>query len=98
MEISSRSDPQGDPWQPYNEINEELGRFHPSLLEKPQMAVLNKIDLPAVRERLPQVRDAFRQKGVVDLFAISAWTGEGVDDLMREIGRRWEKIRGVTHG
>jgi GTPase len=61
------------------------------------VAVLNKIDLPLVRERIPQVRDAFRQKGV-DLFTISAWTGEGVDDLVREIGRQWEKIRGATHG
>ena len=90
-------DPEGDPWLPYKEINEELGRFHPSLAEKPQMAVLNKIDLPLVRERIPQIRDAFHRKGV-DLFAISAWTGEGVDDLVREIGLRWEKIRGATHG
>jgi GTP-binding protein len=90
-------DPEGDAWHHYAEINEELGKFHPSLAEKPQMAVLNKIDLPVVRERIPQIRDAFRRKGV-DLFAISAWTGEGVDDLVREIGRRWEKIRGATHG
>jgi len=95
--VDIAADPEGDSWRPYEEINEELGRFHPSLVEKPQMAVLNKIDLPAVRERLSQIRDAFRQKGV-DLFAISAWTGEGVDDLVREIGRHWEKIRGVTHG
>ena len=95
--VDIAADPEGDPWRLYEEINEELGRFHPSLVEKPQMAVLNKIDLPAVRERLSQIRDAFRQKGV-DLFAISAWTGEGVDDLVREIGRHWEKIRGATHG
>ncbi len=90
-------DSEGDAWHHYAEINEELKRFHPSLAEKPQMAVLNKVDLPLVRERIPQVRDAFHRKGV-DLFAISAWTGEGVDDLIREIGRRWEKIRGATHG
>ena len=95
--VDIAAEPEGDPWRPYEEINEELGKFHPSLAEKPQMAVLNKIDLPLVRERIPQVKDAFRQKGV-DLFAISAWTGEGVDDLIREIGRQWEKIRGATHG
>jgi GTP-binding protein len=95
--VDVSADPEGDPWQPYDEINEELGRFHPSIREKPQMAVLNKIDLPAVRERQSQIEDSFRQKGV-ELFAISVWTGEGVDDLVQEIGRRWEKIRGVTHG
>jgi GTP-binding protein len=95
--VDIAADPEGDPWLPYEEINEELGKFHPTLVEKPQMAVLNKIDLPPVRERISRVRDAFRQQGV-DLFAISAWTGEGVDDLVREIGRRWEKMRGATHG
>lgn len=95
--VDISGDPEGDPWLHYEEINEELGRFHPSLVEKPHMAVLNKIDLPAVRERISQIRDAFHHKGV-PLLAISAWTGEGVDDLVREIGRQWEKIRGATHG
>jgi GTP-binding protein len=95
--VDIAADPEGDPWRPYEEINEELGKFHVSLLEKPQVVVLNKIDLPHVRERIPQARATFRQKGV-DLFTISAWTGEGVDDLIRAIGRQWEKIRGATHG
>jgi GTP-binding protein len=95
--VDIAADPEGDPWLPYEEINEELRRFHPSLGKKPQMAVLNKIDLSHVRERIAQIRNAFRRKGV-DLFAISGWTGEGVDDLVREIGRRWEKIQGTTHG
>ncbi|MCJ7663475.1 MAG: 50S ribosome-binding GTPase, partial [Desulfobacterales bacterium] len=95
--VDISADPEGDPWRLYEEINEELGRFHPALVEKPQIAVLNKIDLPAVRERISQIRDAFRQKGV-DLLAISGWTGEGVDAVVREIGKQWEKIRGATHG
>jgi GTP-binding protein len=95
LDISA--DLQGGPWLHYEEINEELGKFHPSLLEKPQLAVLNKIDLPAIRERVSQIRDFFRQRGV-DLLAISALTGEGVDEVVREIGKRWEKIRGADHG
>jgi GTP-binding protein len=95
LDIST--DPPEDPWHHYEAINEELGRFHPSLLEKPQVAVLNKIDLPHVRERIPQFKDAFRQRGV-DLLAISALTGEGVDEMVREIGHRWEKLKGAAHG
>jgi GTP-binding protein len=95
LDISA--DPQGDPWHHYEEINEELGKFHPSLLEKPQVVVLNKIDLPEVRERIRPIKDAFRQKGV-DLFVISAVTGEGVDEMIREIGQQWERLKGATHG
>jgi len=95
--VDISADPQNDPWLHYEEINEELGAFHPTLLEKPQMAVLNKIDLPAVRERVSQVRDTFRHHGV-DLYAISAVTGEGVDEVVREIGHRWERLRGTSHG
>jgi GTP-binding protein len=95
LDISS--DPTGDPGQPYDAINEELERFHPSLGEKPQVAVLNKVDLPAVRKRIPEVTDVLRHKGV-DLIPISALTGEGVDEIVREIGHRWERIKGTTHG
>jgi GTP-binding protein len=95
LDISA--DPQADPWRRYEEINDELRKFHPSLLEKPQLAVLNKIDLPTVRERTAQIRDAFRRRGV-ELLAISAATGEGVDEMVQEIGRRWERLRGARHG
>jgi GTP-binding protein len=95
LDISA--DLQGDPWHQYEEINEELGKFHPSLLEKPQVVVLNKIDLPEVRERIRPMKDAFRQKGV-ELFAISAVTGEGVDEMIRETGRQWELLKGAAHG
>jgi GTP-binding protein len=95
MDVST--DPQVDPWLHYVEINEELEKFHPSLVEKPQVVVLNKIDLPAVRERIPQVRDSFRHHGV-DLFTISAMTGEGVDEMVREIGHLWEGIKRETYG
>ena len=95
LDISA--DPPGDPLHNYEEINAELGKFHPSLLAKPQVAVLNKIDLPAVRERIPQAKDAFRQKGV-DLLSISALTGEGVDEMIRDIGHRWERLKVAEHG
>jgi len=90
-------DPQEDPWRQFEEINEELGTFHPSLLERPQLAVLNKIDLSEVRRRIPQIRRSFKGNGV-ELFPISALTGEGVNELVREIGYRWEGLRGEAHG
>ncbi len=95
--IDISTDPQGDPWRHYEETNEELKKFHPSLLEKPQLAVLNKIDLTVVRKKIPQARESFSAKGV-KIFPLSALTGEGVDDLMRETGHRWERLKGEAHG
>jgi GTP-binding protein len=95
LDISA--DPQGDPWHHYEEINEELGKFHPSLIEKPQVVVLNKTDIPSVRERTSHIKDDFREKGV-DLFAISALTGEGVDEMIQKIGHQWEGLTGAVNG
>jgi GTP-binding protein len=61
------------------------------------VVVLNKTDLSPVRERIRNIKDAFRQKGV-ELFSISALTGEGVDEMIREIGRQWERLTGAVHG
>ena len=94
--IDISEEPEGDPWQHYEEINAELGQFHRSLLEKPQVAVLNKIDIPAVRKRVPQVTETFRRHGIT-LLAMSAVTGEGVDAVIYELGRRWERLRGGDH-
>ena len=95
--IDISEEPEGDPWQHYEEINAELGQFNRSLLEKPQVAVLNKIDIPAVRERAPEITAAFQQRGIA-LLTMSAVTGEGVDAVIYELGRRWERLRGGDHG
>jgi GTP-binding protein len=95
--IDISEEPEGDPWRHYEEINAELGQFHPSLLEKSQLAVLNKIDIPAVRKRVPEVTETFRRQGVT-LLAMSAVTGEGVDMVIYELGNRWERLRGMDHG
>src|SRR5512135_1129302 len=43
-----------DPVADYSQINSELALFDPRLAEKPQIVALNKIDQPAVQDRLPQ--------------------------------------------
>jgi GTP-binding protein len=72
-------DPVGD----YDVINQELQLFNPRLADKPQIVVLNKMDLSEVRERWPEVARALRTRDVVEPLAISAATGEGVDALLR---------------
>ena len=44
-----------DPLGDYAVINQELEQFNPLLAEKPQVVVLNKMDLTEVHERWPDV-------------------------------------------
>jgi len=71
------------PVEDMTQVNAELSLYDSALAQKPQLAVVNKIDLPEVRARLAELRDAFRAIATSPLF-ISAATGEGVAELMAE--------------
>ena len=62
-------------------VNTELSLFDSALAQKPQLVVVNKIDLPEVRARLAEIRDSFA--GTKVLF-VSGVTGEGIPELMAE--------------
>jgi len=62
-------------------VNNELSLFDSALAQKPQLVVVNKIDLPQVRARLADLSDAFGSIGITAHF-VSAATGEGVSELM----------------
>lgn len=78
--------PDRDPLHEYRVLNRELLLFDEQLAEKPQVVVVNKIDLPHVRENLEQVTSSFAELGV-RLFPVSAATGEGIPALLDEIAR-----------
>jgi len=65
-------------------VNTELNLFDSALAQKPQIIAINKVDLPQVRARRAEIRDAFASAGTRTLF-ISAATGEGVAELMAEV-------------
>lgn len=83
-----------DPVRAFRALNQELESYHPSLKEKPQILVLNKIDLPSVRERAPEWIEVFREMGY-GLHLISAQTGEGVASLIEKIS---EALEGARNG
>ena len=72
-------------------VNNELSLFDSSLGQKPQLAVVNKIDLPQVRTRLTEIGGAFSNAGTKVIF-ISAATGEGVSELMAETMKMLSQI------
>ena len=76
----------GDPLKDYAVINAELAAFNPVLGRKPQLVVLNKMDLPAARKLWPRVRRTLEQRGV-QVLAISGATNEGVRELVQRIAQ-----------
>lgn len=81
--------PDRDPIREYEALNRELFLFNEELARKPQIVVINKMDLPVVRDNLATVATYFKERNIA-LFPISTATGEGIPDLLDEIaGRLW---------
>ena len=74
-----------DPIADFETINHELEEYDPSLLERPMLVALNKLDIPEARENLERLRAHFASRDY-QLFEISAATGEGVQALLNELG------------
>jgi len=76
------------PVEDYRMINQELEQFNPEMAAKPQLVVVNKLDVTEVREYqevlTEQLLDVIGDKGSSVHF-ISAATGEGVDILLGNI-------------
>jgi GTP-binding protein len=87
----------------YEAIRNELGLYNEELLHKPEIVVLNKIDLiesdpdlleaarKALRERIAQIRGSHPEGG--EPFLISAVSGRGVDGLKNWIYREIRRFR-----
>jgi GTP-binding protein len=72
------------PLKDYDAINRELALFDPALAKRPQVVVLNKVDLPDVKDAQKKLTAAFARRKV-RLLAISAATGAGIDTLLEEV-------------
>jgi len=72
------------PLNDLNSVNTELALFNPILGQRPQIVVVNKIDLPDVEARIPRLKKELGLIGV-PLFFISAATGKGVPQLMAKV-------------
>ena len=70
-----------DPIKDYHQINHELRHFGDRLADKPQIVVINKIDLPEVRERLDSLKSELSGENA-PLYFVSAATTEGVEPLL----------------
>ena len=73
-----------DPIEDYEQLNRELGHYNALLTKLPQIITVNKIDMPEAKANLTRVQEYF---GKQKIFPISAVTGEGVNQLMRQAYR-----------
>ena len=73
-------------------VNNELALFDSRLALKPQLVVINKIDLPDVREKIEILKADFKTIGIKPMF-ISALGGEGVPGLMVEIASMLQEVK-----
>ena len=71
-----------DPLDQYHTINQELAMYDEKLAKKPQIVVLNKLDLSGVRKSADIFQSAVKDKEVV---FISALTGQGLEQLKSQI-------------
>ena len=67
-----------NPLAEYETINQELAKYSPQLMEKPQVVALNKMDLPGTKEAAKAFRAAIQNREVLQ---ISAATRKGVKKL-----------------
>ncbi|MDU8070566.1 MAG: GTPase ObgE, partial [Gemella haemolysans] len=75
-----------DPYEDYKIINQELAEYNMRLLERPQVVVANKMDIPVASDNLKEFKKQLENDGEeVDIVEISAFTRSNVDNLLYKI-------------
>lgn len=75
-----------DPYEDYKVINQELGEYNMRLLERPQVVVANKMDIPVARENLEEFKKKLAADGNdAEIVEVSAFTRTNIDNLLYKI-------------
>ena len=80
-----------DAMEDFDNINDELRLHSERLAELPQMVALNKADMPDAEEIIERLRPDLEGRGL-EVFAISALTGQGLQPLVYRIMERLEQL------
>jgi GTP-binding protein len=75
----------------FSQINSELSLFDPKLADKPQIVVLNKMDIPDVEARWPTIRSEIEKRGY-EIYPISALTRTGVRPVLYRANQLLEEL------
>jgi len=77
-----------DPYEDYVTINNELKAFNPKILEKPQIIIANKMDMPDALGNL----EIFKSKVNDKIYPIKAITNDGLKEVIEELANMLDKI------
>lgn len=77
-----------NPYDDYCLINKELKDFNEKLLEKPQIIIANKMDLPNAKENLVE----FKKKVDCEIYEVSAATNTGLQMVIDKLGEMLAQI------
>ena len=72
---------ESDPIENYHVIRAELAQYDPLLAERPEIVAVSKAELPGAEE----LRDELETASGREVMLISAVTGQGLDELVRQI-------------
>ena len=75
-----------DPVEDIRAINEELEKYDPALLTRPQVIAANKIDaiVSGGEDPIQRIRETFEKNGI-RVFAVSAVSGQGIKELLYHV-------------
>ena len=83
-----------DPYEDYVKINAELKAYDPRLMDRPQIIVANKMDMPEAEENLKNFKQQIDDH--THVYPISAFTKDGLRDLLFSIADTLDTIPKVT--
>lgn len=81
-----------NPIDDWSKINQELAFYNPELAQRPQLVVLNKMDLEEASILWwPEVQAAVREHGL-EALAISAVSGQGVQEMLGRVRQMLDSL------
>lgn len=89
LDISGSED--RNPLEDYYRINDELKRYSERLYELPQIVAANKMDITGAGVYLELLREELKDRDV-EVFPVSAATGQGFEPLLDEIVKTLDKL------
>ena len=82
--VDAASHTAGGPLADLDEVRAELEQYDATLLDRSHLVLLNKVDLPEARERLPALLEQLAERRF-EAMAVSAATGEGVAEALNRV-------------
>lgn len=78
-----------DPYDDYITINKELENFNKQIMDKPQIIIANKMDMPSSENNLNE----FKKKVDIPIYPVSAIDAKGLDKVIDILADYLDKIK-----